>query len=58
MVVEALRPELLHPAIVGVSDERGEAVRLRVRAHELEHAGEPRGLRLRHALAVLLQQQV
>ena len=58
MIVDCLRPELLHAPIVRVSDERRQAARLGVRRHEVEHPPQPRPLALRHRLAVLLEQQI
>ena len=58
VIVDRLRPELLHAPIVRVSDERRQAARLGVRRHEVEHPPQPRPLALRHRLAVLLEQQI
>ena len=58
MVVDRLRPELLHPAIVGVADERREAVRLGVGLDELQHPLEPSPRARGQRLAVQLEQQI
>ena len=55
MIGQRLRPELLHPAIVGIADERHEAVGLDVGFDELQHPLEPRAPRRRQRLAVTIR---
>ena len=58
MIIEVLLTQLLHPAVVGVADERHRTVGLCVGGHELEHAFESRPAFRRDADAGALERQI